>query len=94
MLLSLKAGGTGLTLTAASRVISFDSWWNPAVMEQATARAHRIGQKKPAFVTTLETECTIEERIQAMLDQKRALFQVIDDLSVDGLPRWLTNEAM
>ena len=93
MLIS-RAGGTGLTLTAASRVIHFDSWWNPAVMEQATARAHRIGQEKPVFVTTLVTEGTIEERIQEILDQKRALFQVIDDLSVEGLPRWLTNEEM
>ena len=89
MLLSLKAGGTGLTLTAASRVIHFDSWWNPAVIEQATARVHRIGQKKPVLVTFLVTKDTIEERIQEILDRKRELFgDVVDALSTDELSGW------
>ena len=95
MLLSVRAGGTGLTLTAASRVIHFDSWWNPAVMAQATARAHRIGQKKPVFVTTLVTEDTIEERIQKLLERKRALFTtMVDDLSTTGLSGLLTEREL
>ncbi len=95
MLLSVRAGGTGLTLTAASRVIHFDSWWNPAVMAQATARAHRIGQKKPVFVTTLMTEDTIEERIQKLLERKRALFKtMVDDLSTTGLSGLLTEREL
>ena len=95
MLLSVRAGGTGLTLTAASRVIHFDSWWNPAVMAQATARAHRIGQKKPVFVTTLVTEDTIEERIQKLLERKRALFKtMVDDLSTTGLSGMLTEREL
>ena len=95
MLLSVRAGGTGLTLTAASRVIHFDSWWNPAVMAQATARAHRIGQKKPVFVTTLVTEDTIEERIQKLLERKRALFKtMVDDLSTTGLSGLLTEKEL
>lgn len=95
MLVSLKAGGTGLTLTAASRVVHFDSWWNPAVMEQATARAHRIGQEKSVFVTTLVTEDTIEERIQQILDRKRELFKtMVDDLSTEGVARMLSQEEL
>ena len=95
MLISLRAGGTGLTLTVASRVILFDSWWNPAVMEQAMARAIRIGQTKPVFVTKLVTEDTIEERIQQILARKRGLFdEAVDDLSVEGLQRQLTEEEL
>lgn len=95
MLMSLKAGATGLTLTAASHVIHFDSWWNPAVMEQATARAIRIGQEKPVFVRTLVTENTIEERIQQILDRKRELFDdAVDALSVEGLQRQLTEDEL
>jgi superfamily II DNA or RNA helicase len=62
-LISLKAGGTGLNLTAADTVIHYDPWWNPAVEEQATGRAHRMGQKNPVMVYRLVTEGTIEERI-------------------------------
>ena len=95
MLMSLKAGGTGLTLTAASRVVHFDSWWNPAVMEQATARAHRIGQKKSVFVKTLVTEDTIEERIQQILDRKREIFKaMVDHLSTEGVARMLSQEEL
>ncbi|HSH40744.1 MAG TPA: DEAD/DEAH box helicase, partial [Arenicellales bacterium] len=72
-LISLKAGGTGLNLTAADTVIHYDPWWNPAVETQATDRAHRIGQDKPVFVYKLLTDDTVESRIQAMQARKQAL---------------------
>ncbi len=72
-LISLKAGGTGLNLTAADTVIHYDPWWNPAVEEQATARAHRMGQDKPVFVYKLMTQGTVEEKILALQDRKRGL---------------------
>jgi len=72
-LLSLKAGGTGLNLTAADHVIHVDRWWNPAVEEQATDRAYRIGQTRPVQVHRLVTEGTIEEKIAELLTRKRAL---------------------
>jgi len=72
-LLSLKAGGTGLNLTAADHVIHFDRWWNPAVEEQATDRAYRIGQTRPVQVHRLITEGTVEEKIAELLTRKRAL---------------------
>lgn len=73
LLLSLKAGGTGLNLTAADHVFLLDPWWNPAVEEQAADRAHRIGQDKPVFVHRLVARDTVEERILALQDRKRAL---------------------
>ncbi len=73
MLLSLKAGGVGLNLTAADTVIHVDPWWNPAVEEQATARAHRIGQDQPVFVYKLVAEGSIEERMLALQARKTAL---------------------
>jgi superfamily II DNA or RNA helicase len=76
-LISLKAGGTGLNLTAADTVIHYDPWWNPAVENQATDRAHRIGQDKKVFVYKLITQGTVEEKIVAMQERKREL--------VDGL---------
>ena len=72
-LISLKAGGTGLNLTAADTVIHYDPWWNPAVERQATDRAHRIGQDKPVFVYKLIAAGTVEERIQHMQAKKQAL---------------------
>ena len=72
-LISLKAGGTGLTLTAADTVIHYDPWWNPAVENQATDRAHRIGQTKPVFVYKLIAKGTLEERIVEMQKKKGAL---------------------
>ncbi|MDX8387351.1 MAG: DEAD/DEAH box helicase [Ghiorsea sp.] len=72
-LISLKAGGTGLNLTAADTVIHFDPWWNPAAEDQATDRAHRIGQDKPVFVYKLTTVGTVEEKILEMQDRKREL---------------------
>ena len=71
--LSLKAGGTGLNLTAASHVIHFDRWWNPAVEEQATDRAFRIGQKRNVLVHKFVCRGTVEEKIDAMLADKRAV---------------------
>jgi superfamily II DNA or RNA helicase len=72
-LISLKAGGVGLNLTEADTVILYDPWWNPAVEAQAADRAHRIGQDKPVFVYKLVTEQTVEERILALQEKKRAL---------------------
>lgn len=72
-IISLKAGGSGLNLTAADTVIHYDPWWNPAVEDQATDRAHRIGQDKPVFVYKLTTENTVEEKILEMQARKRAL---------------------
>jgi len=74
-LISLKAGGTGLNLTAADTVIHYDPWWNPAVENQATDRAHRIGQDKPVFVYKLMTVGTVEEKIVAMQARKRELVE-------------------
>ena len=76
-LLSLKAGGTGLNLTGADHVIHVDRWWNPAVEEQATDRAYRIGQTRPVQVHRLITRGTIEERISELLDRKRALADAV-----------------
>ncbi|HKO50770.1 MAG TPA: DEAD/DEAH box helicase [Polyangiaceae bacterium] len=71
--LSLKAGGTGLNLTAASHVIHFDRWWNPAVENQATDRAFRIGQKRAVMVHKLVCRGTVEQRIDELIESKRAL---------------------
>ncbi len=76
-LLSLKAGGTGLNLTRADHVIHFDRWWNPAVEEQATDRAYRIGQTRPVQVHRLVTQGTIEERVALLLERKRALADAV-----------------
>ncbi len=73
MLISLRAGGTGLNLTAADHVFLLDPWWNPAVEDQAADRAHRIGQEKPVFVHRLVARETVEERILDLQQHKRAL---------------------
>ncbi len=78
-LISLRAGGVGLNLTAADTVIHYDPWWNPAVEEQATDRAYRIGQMKPVFVYRLITAGTIEERIEEMKLRKRELANMMLD---------------
>ncbi len=85
-LLSLKAGGVGLNLTQATHVIHFDRWWNPAVEDQATDRAHRIGQHRPVQVHRLVTEGTLEDRIAVMLERKRNLAEVV----VGEGEAWLT----
>ena len=86
MLLSLKAGGTGLNLTAANHVVHLDRWWNPAVENQATDRAFRIGQRKNVQVRKLVCVGTVEERIDAMLTSKKELA----DLAVGTGENWVT----
>ncbi len=86
-LISLKAGGAGLNLTAADTVVHVDPWWNPAVENQATDRAYRIGQDKPVFVYKLVASGTVEEKIQAMQREKQALADAIfDQTGKVGLP--------
>ena len=91
-LISLKAGGSGLNLTAADYVIHMDPWWNPAVEEQASDRAHRIGQTRPVTIYRLITQNTIEEKIVALHQHKRDLAdkllsgnQIVSKLSVDDM---------
>ena len=85
-LISLKAGGTGLNLTAADTVIHYDPWWNPAVENQATDRAHRIGQTKNVFVYKLMTVGTVEEKISAMQARKRELVEgLLSEKSAENL---------
>jgi superfamily II DNA or RNA helicase len=83
-LISLKAGGVGLNLTAADTVIHYDPWWNPAVEDQATDRAHRIGQDKPVFVHRLRALGTIEEKMEVLKDRKRALVAAVMDAEHAG----------
>ena len=86
LLLSLKAGGTGLNLTAANHVIHVDRWWNPAVEDQATDRAFRIGQSRTVQVRTFVCAGTLEEKISAMIRDKRALASSV----VGSGEAWLT----
>ena len=83
-LISLKAGGTGLNLTSADIVIHFDPWWNPAVEDQATDRAHRFGQKNVVEVIKLISKNTIEEKIVELQDEKRKLIEKIIDNDMEG----------
>ena len=85
MILSLKAGGTGLNLTEANHVVHYDLWWNPAVEAQATDRAYRIGQQRNVFVHRMITEGTFEEKINQMLIEKRELA----DLAVSQGEQWV-----
>jgi SNF2 family DNA or RNA helicase len=78
-LISLKAGGVGLNLTAADTVIIFDPWWNPAVEQQAIDRAHRIGQDKAVFVYRLVAAGTVEEKMDELKARKRALADSLFD---------------
>ena len=84
-LLSIKAGGTGLNLTAANHVIHYDLWWNPAVENQATDRAYRIGQERTVFVHRLVTENTFEDKINQLIENKRQLA----DMSVGTGETWV-----
>ena len=86
-LISLKAGGTGLNLTAADTVIHYDPWWNPAVENQATDRAHRIGQDKAVFVYKLITRGTVEEKILGMQARKKELADSLFDETAKSGPR-------
>jgi SNF2 family DNA or RNA helicase len=93
--MSVKAGGVGLTLTAASHVFHFDHWWNPATARQAEARAHRIGQQRTVFVYDIFTRDTIEERIYYLLREKQQLFdRIIDDLSEEYVRGAFTDEDL
>jgi SNF2 family DNA or RNA helicase len=85
-MLSLKAGGTGLTLTAANHVVHLDRWWNPAVENQATDRAFRIGQKRNVQVHKFICTGTLEEKIDDMIESKRALAE----MAVSDGEGWLT----
>ena len=87
-LISLKAGGTGLNLTAADTVIHYDPWWNPAVESQATDRAHRIGQTQHVFVYKFIGAGTVEEKIVAMQSRKAALAASIFAERADGAARF------
>lgn len=86
LVISLKAGGTGLNLTRATHVVHVDRWWNPAVEDQASDRAWRIGQDRPVQVHRMICEGTLEERIAALLETKRALAEAV----VGGGETWLT----
>jgi SNF2 family DNA or RNA helicase len=92
-ILSLKAGGFGLNLTAASHVFHFDRWWNPAVENQATDRAFRIGQKKRVFVHKFVCLGTLEERIDRMIEEKKALAESVIGTGESWLTE-LSNEAL
>ncbi len=87
LVVSVKAGGTGLNLTKANHVIHFDRWWNPAVENQATDRAFRIGQKKNVMVHKLVCEGTIEEKIDAMINSKKEL---AENVIGSGGEKWIT----
>ena len=77
LIVSTRAGGLGLNLTAASQVVHYDRWWNPAVEDQATDRTHRIGQTRTVEVHKLVTAGTVEERIAELLERKRALAEAV-----------------
>ena len=94
MVLSLKAGGIGLNLTAANHVVHFDRWWNPAVENQATDRVFRIGQKKNVMVHKFLTQGTIEEKIDAMLVEKSALFDKVVASSGENWVTEMSNEEL
>jgi SNF2 family DNA or RNA helicase len=85
-IISLRAGGTGLNLTRATHVIHYDRWWNPAVEDQATDRAYRIGQTHSVCVYKMVSQGTLEERISELLEEKRALAETI----VGGGDGWVT----
>jgi non-specific serine/threonine protein kinase len=90
-LISLKAGGVGLNLTAADYVIHIDPWWNPAVERQAADRTHRIGQDKPVFIYKLITRDTVEDKILELQERKRALADQLIS-SEEGLFKSLTRD--
>jgi SNF2 family DNA or RNA helicase len=93
--LSLKAGGTGLNLTAASHVIHFDRWWNPAVENQATDRAFRIGQKKNVFVHKFVCQGTVEDRIDALIAEKTGIVkELLDDAGGEKMLTEMNNDQL
>lgn len=92
--LSIKAGGTGLNLTAASHVIHFDRWWNPAVENQATDRAYRIGQKKNVLVHKFVCRGTVEEKIDALIEAKLGFSKEILEGGAETLLTEMSNDAL
>jgi superfamily II DNA or RNA helicase len=95
MLMSVKAGGVGITLTRANHVFFLDHWWNPAVARQAEGRAYRIGQDKTVFITSFCVADTIEERIRQILEHKEQLFKdIIDDQSEEIIKSITTEELL
>jgi SNF2 family DNA or RNA helicase len=94
LLVSLKAGGTGLNLTAASRVVHYDRWWNPAVEDQATDRAWRIGQHQSVFVHKLVCEGTVEERVDQLINDKRALADAVVGTTGEAWLSELSTDAL
>ena len=92
--LSLKAGGAGLNLTAASHVVHFDRWWNPAVENQATDRAFRIGQSKNVLVHKFVCRGTVEEKIDQMIESKRQLSKDLIEGGADLLLTELPDEDL
>jgi non-specific serine/threonine protein kinase len=92
--LSLKAGGTGLNLTSASHVIHFDRWWNPAVENQATDRAFRIGQQKNVLVHKFVCRGTVEEKIDEMIKNKQSLANEMIEGGGETLVTEMTDEEL
>ena len=92
--LSVKAGGTGLNLTAASHVVHFDRWWNPAVEDQATDRAFRIGQTKNVLVHKFICRGTLEEKIDELIESKQQMSKDILEGSADLLITEMSNEEL
>ena len=89
-LISLHAGGTGLNLTGADMVVHFDPWWNPAVEDQATDRAHRIGQKRTVYVVKMIAENSVEERVLALQQKKQAVIDATVGTTDEQLMEKLT----
>ena len=95
LLMGIRSGGMGITLTRANHVFHFDHWWNPAIVDQGSVRVHRIGQQRSVFIHSLYTRDTIEERIDAILSRKRQLFQdVFGELEDDQVLNRLSNEEL
>ena len=92
-MISLKAGGVGINLTAADYVIHLDPWWNPAVEAQATDRVHRMGQKNKVIVLKMITKGTIEEKIFELQEQKRKLITEIIDFD-SGMDKQINFEEI
>jgi hypothetical protein len=95
LLMGIRSGGMGITLTRANHVFHFDHWWNPAIVDQGSARVHRIGQQRPVFIHSLYTRGTIEERIDNILSRKRQLFQdVFGQLEDEKVTSRLSDEEL
>ena len=93
--MGVRSGGMGITLTRANHVFHFDHWWNPAIIDQASARVHRIGQERAVFIHSLYTVDTIEERIANLLERKRQLFEeMFGDMTDTDVLGKLTDEDL